>query len=179
MFRLFPNLIALFLGLTFAQACAPPAASTPFRPPTPPPPPTIVSTATFPAAVQTVPSTPTIEETPAEGPCFNALKFISDSTIPDGTTVSAGSQIDKQWLVNNSGSCNWDAAYRLKWVGGDPLGAAQEQFLPPARAESQTVVRIFFTAPLLEGPYESQWQAYSPEGDAFGDPIFIKIVVIP
>ncbi|MCA1900491.1 MAG: hypothetical protein LDL50_07290 [Chloroflexi bacterium] len=178
MFRPRPNLIALFMVLTFAQACAPPTAPTPFRPPTPLPP-TSVSTATSPPAVQTVPSTPTIEETPTAGPCFNALEFISDVTIPDGTTVSAGSQIDKQWLVNNSGSCNWDAAYRLKWVGGDPLGAAQEQFLPPAKAGNQTIVRIFFTAPLLEGSYESQWQAYSPEGIAFGNPVFIKVVVIP
>jgi len=177
MFRPLPNLIALFLVLTFAQACAPPTAPTPFRPPTPPP--TTVPTVTSPPSIQTVPPTSTAEETPIEGPCFNDLKFISDISIPDGTAVSAGSRIDKQWLINNGGSCNWDAAYRLKWVGGDPLGAAAEQFLPPAKAGSQAVVRIFFTAPLLEGSYESQWQAYSPDGAAFGDPIFIKIVVIP
>jgi hypothetical protein len=41
------------------------------------------------------------------------------------------------------------------------------------------VVCIFFKAPLLEHAYESQWQAYnSPDGVAFGDPVFIKIVVI-
>jgi hypothetical protein len=38
-------------------------------------------------------------------------------------------------------------------------------------------LRITFTAPAVEGTYESAWQAYGPDGVAFGDPIYIKIVV--
>jgi hypothetical protein len=117
--------------------------------------------------------------TPTEGPCFNNLEFISDVTIPDGTTVSIGSTIDKQWVVNNSGSCNWDSGYRLKWISGDPMGANQEQFLYPARAGTEVTLRILFTAPAAEGTYESAWQAYGSNGIAFGDPIYMKIVVIP
>ena len=107
----------------------------------------------------------------------NVAQFLTDVTIPDGTFISFGASIDKQWLVNNNGTCDWDSTYRLKWIGGDPLGAAQEQILYPARAGTQVTLRIVFTAPTAEGTFESAWQAYGPDGSAFGDPIFMKIVV--
>jgi hypothetical protein len=102
---------------------------------------------------------------------------MDDLTIEDGTVVAPGSAIDKQWLVQNTGSCNWDATYRLKWIGGDPLSAAQEQTLYPARAGTQVTLRILFTAPGSAGTYESSWQAIAPDGSLFGDPIYIKVVV--
>ena len=107
------------------------------------------------------------------------LEFIQDVTIPDGTTISIDATIDKQWLVNNSGTCNWASTYRLKWIGGDPLGAQQEQILYPAKAGTQATIRIAFTAPAAAGTYESAWQAYGQDGIAFGDPVFMKIVVSP
>jgi hypothetical protein len=79
--------------------------------------------------------------------------------------------------VENNGSCNWDAGYRLKLSGGPDLGAAAEQALFPARSGTQAVIRIVFTAPTEPGAYRSAWQAYSPDGQAFGDLIFIEIQV--
>lgn len=176
-----PHLFALLLALIFASACAPQAADTPFRPPTQPQSTQILSTTTPIPSIQTSIPTPTIAitATPTAGPCSNNLEFIQDVTIPDGTTVSFGAAIDKQWLVKNIGTCNWDSTYRLKWIGGDPLGANQEQILFPARAGTQATLRIAFTAPATEGTYESAWQAYGKDGIAFGDPIFMKVVVIP
>ncbi len=101
---------------------------------------------------------------------------MNDATVPDGTIISPGASIDKQWIVSNSGSCNWDARYRLKWIGGDTLGAA-EQALFPARAGTQATLRVIFIAPNEIGNYESAWQAYGPDGAAFGDPVYVKIVV--
>ncbi len=181
MLRPRPNLIALLLLLTFASACASQGASTPFRPPTLPPPTDLppAAGATLTPAILPALSTSTITTTPTEGPCLNNLKFVSDVTIPDGTTVSIGSTIDKQWLVDNNGTCNWDSTYRLKWIGGDPMGADQEQFLHPVRAGKQANLRILLTAPTMEGTYESTWQAYGPDGIAFGDPIYLRVVAIP
>lgn len=107
------------------------------------------------------------------------LSFVDDLTVPDGISFFAGAVIDKQWLVQNSGTCNWDASYRLKWVGGSTLGAAEEQPLFPARAGTQAPLRIQFTAPVEPGSYESSWQAIDPDGNFFGDLIFMKIVVTP
>ena len=79
--------------------------------------------------------------------------------------------------MTNSGSCNWNASYRLKLVGGDVMGATAEQALYPARAGTQVPLRIVFTAPLLAGIYQSAWQAYSPDGAPFGDAIYMTINV--
>jgi len=69
--------------------------------------------------------------------------------------------------------------YNLKWIGGDTLGAAEVQPLFPARPGTQATLRILFVAPSVEGPYESAWQAVDPNGNVFGDLIFIKILVSP
>ncbi len=162
--------------MLLASACAPQTTPTPFRPPTQPGPTQILPTTTPVPQLYTPIPTLTITAT-VPGPCTNNLSFLDDSTIEDGTSVLPGSIIDKQWLVQNSGSCNWDSTYRLKWIGGETLGAAEEQALYPARAGSQATLRILFTAPTIEGPYESAWQAVDPNGNVFGDLIFIKIVV--
>jgi hypothetical protein len=177
--RLHSYLFAVLWTLIFASACAPQITSTPFRPPTKPAPTQILSTTTPIPALHTITPTSTVTATATAGPCSNNLEFIEDITIPDGTSISVGTTIDKQWLVKNSGTCNWDSTYRLKWLGGDPLGAAQEQILYPARAGTQVTIRITFTTPTTEGTFESAWQAYDPDGIAFGNPIFMEIIVTP
>ncbi len=111
--------------------------------------------------------------------CIDGLSFLDDVTIPDYTVVAPGSGLDKQWLVQNSGSCNWDSRYRLRLISGEALGAVTEQALYPARAGMQATLRILFTAPQEAGEYVSEWQAYNPQGQAFGETVFIKIIVQP
>jgi hypothetical protein len=109
--------------------------------------------------------------------CTDNLLFVGDVTIPDGTVVSPGSSLDKQWLVQNNGECNWDVRYRLRLIGGDALGASVEQALYPARSGTQVNLRILFTAPQEIGEYVSEWQAYNEYGVPFGEIFFIKIIV--
>jgi hypothetical protein len=111
--------------------------------------------------------------------CTNNLTFIQDLTIPDGTTVTPGESIDKQWSVSNSGTCNWDSRYRLKMISGDNMGAPKEQALYPARAGTKATLRIVFTAPQNSGTYRSAWQAYAPDGSLFGSEVYIQITVGP
>lgn len=114
--------------------------------------------------------------TPAP-PCEDHLTFISDLTIPDGSPVQAGSDLDKRWEVRNSGTCNWDERYSLRLIAGDKLGAVERLALYPARSETDAVIRIHFTAPLEPGSYRSAWQAYNPAGEPFGDLIYMDILV--
>ena len=111
--------------------------------------------------------------------CTANLTFQADLTIPDGTLVSPGALLDKQWQVLNSGTCNWDASYRLELLSGPTLGATPEQALYPARSGTQATIRLLFTAPAEAGVYQSAWQAVDPGGERFGDPIYIQIVVQP
>ncbi|MGD0752045.1 MAG: NBR1-Ig-like domain-containing protein [Anaerolineales bacterium] len=159
----------VFIGL-FVTACggstSPPQVATPFSPPT--------STPEQPTAtpITILPAVPT--STPI---CTDNLTFISDVTIPDGTVVAPGSILDKQWLVQNSGDCNWDASYQLRLISGNALGASTDQALYPARAGTQATVRILFITPQEAGEYISEWQAFDANGIAFGESFFIKIEV--
>jgi hypothetical protein len=162
------------------SACSPAPKPTPFRPPTVEPPliePTLIIQPTKPVIIIQSTLPPTIIPTTNPKDCVNDLSFISDVTIPDNAFVTYGSSIDKQWLVQNSGTCSWDSSYRLRHLGGAELGAAEEAMLYPARAGTQATIQILFTAPFTDGVYESAWQAYDPGGNPFGQPIYIRITV--
>jgi hypothetical protein len=156
--------------LIFLSACGNSTSPTPSLIPVLPS--TIVPVQQTITPVATQPIRPT--QTPT---CVDNLTFVDDATIPDGTIVAPGSSLDKQWLVQNSGSCNWDSRYRLRFISGDKLGASIEQALYPARAGSQANLRILFVAPQSDGEYLSEWQAFDSNGIPFGDSFFIKVVV--
>lgn len=153
----------------------PPAvsAATPvFVPPTPTgaanPAPT--GAAAIPAGAPDDAPTPTLE-------CQSGLRYLSDLTIPDGTQVTPGERIDKRWQVENNGGCNWDERYRLRRISGDALGAEGEQALYPARSGAPAVIQVLLIAPGEPGTYRSIWQAVDPQGQLFGDPITVEILV--
>lgn len=174
--RSWPVFICVSLAAVFAlSACGQTATPTLFLPPTLPP--TLGAATQTPAA--TALPTPTLPLPTPTPPCSDGLTFLQDLTFPDGSSVSPGQPVDKQWLVANSGSCNWDARYRLKVLDGDPMGAAIEQPLYPARAGTQAVIRILFIAPAEPNTYRSRWQAFGPDGQAFGESVYIQLVVSP
>ena len=147
-----------------------------YRPPTAQNAPSPASTST-PPQIDNLPD-PTPSPNPTATPrCTDDLTFIEDLSIPDGTLVFTGDRLDKRWSVENSGNCNWNASYRIKLVAGTNLGVPEEQALYPARSSSEATIRMVLIAPEQPGTFRSAWQAYSPEGDAFGDQFFIEIVV--
>ena len=164
--------------LALAPACSPASTPTPFRPPTAPAPliePTFIIKPTQPVVIIESSPLPTIIPTTNPEECDNNLNFLSDLTIADGTSVTYGSTIDKQWTVENSGTCHWNSDYRLRHIGGALLDAPEEIALPPARAGTQTTIQIIFITPFTDGAYESAWQAFDPDGLPFGDPIYMRI----
>ena len=165
--------IVLLGILLFSTGCGPkrlypaPEDAAYYRPPT-----------LVPTAVPTVP-TPTAAFRPTQAPdCTNVLSFVSDITIEDGTQVSPGSTIDKRWKVKNDGTCNWDAGYGLVIIDGYEMGAKSSQALIPALSDTETTIRMVFTAPNEPGSYVSTWSAIDPDGEQFGDPVFIQIEVV-
>lgn len=166
-------IILLLIVITIISGCVPtpqrtaPEANDPqFVPPT-----------LVPTRAPTPDVTPTPEGGADQQNCENNLLFSSDLSVPDGTIFEPGAAIDKQWQVENNGTCNWDERYSLRLVAGDALGADNEQALFPARAGSQAVIRIQFTAPQELGTHRSAWQAFDPNGRPFGDPFYLEIVV--
>ena len=175
--RLFP---AVILVLFFAAACSPASTPTPFIPPTAQVPliePTFIIQPTQARVVIQSTPLPTIVQTVDPEDCSNNLTFVEDLTVPDNTTTTFGATLDKQWLVQNSGTCHWNSDYRLKHIGGAALGAPEELALYPARAGTQATIQVLFIAPFTDGVYESAWQAVDADGNAFGDPIYIRVIV--
>lgn len=184
--RRLPRIVSAFILILLwtLPACLPPwgaptAAPTFFRPPSglasPTTPPSDLSPA---APSPIVIPTETFTPTPIP-PCTDELTWLADLTFADDTTVLPGQSMDKQWLVQNSGACDWDARYRLRNINGETLGAPAEIPLYPARAGAQVTLRIVFTAPSASGTYRSEWQAVNPDGKVFGDTVYIQIVVGP
>ena len=164
--------VFLLLAGLCAGCAAPGSPSTTGKAPGAYRPPTLVAsvTALSPASLPPLRLTPTAL-------CTAQLTFQKDLTIPDDTEVAPGASLVKQWVVRNSGTCNWDNRYRIRQIGGSEMGVAKELALYPARSGSEATLQIEFIAPTPPGTYRSAWQAYTPIGEAFGDPFFIEIVV--
>lgn len=109
--------------------------------------------------------------------CTNNSRFVEDLTVPDGSVVAPGAEIDKRWSVQNTGSCDWGADYRLVQVSGGGLIGPKEAALYPARAGETAAWQILLQAPMDPGEYTSRWQARAPDGSLFGDDVFVVIVV--
>src|SRR5688572_20987673 len=174
------RLFIVILFLVSLSACSPAPTPTPFRPPTAQAPliePTFIIQPTQEIVVIESTPLPTIFPTTNPEDCVNDLTFLEDLTIPDNMFATFGLALDKQWLVQNSGTCHWNVDYRLRNIGGAALGAPEEIALYPARAGTQATLRILFTAPFTEGVFESAWQAIDTNGNPFGDPIYIRIAV--
>lgn len=175
-------MILILLICVYLWSCSPIPTPTPFNPPTSQAPLVepaliIIPTPTS-VQVQIIPL-PTIIPTIDQSNCVDNLTFIEDLTIPDNSFIPFGASMDKQWRVENSGTCNWTSDYRLRHTGGAALGAPEEIALFPARSGTEIVIQITFTAPFEAGVYESAWQAFDPHGLAFGDPIYMRILVSP
>lgn len=181
--RMYTSPVTYLALVLFLISCSPQPTASPFVPPsgsssatsigadplTPPPLPTVFS------------GNPTTEIAPTSpaftSNCVNSLRFIEDVTYPDGSIVRTGEKIEKIWRVENNGTCSWDSRYRMRLVSGDQLGAPAELALFPALPGTQADLRIIFIAPSESRYYQSMWQAYSPEGLAFGDPFYINIFI--
>ncbi len=156
--------VVLLLALAACQP-RPPAEPTAYLAP---------SIAAIPTATQTIiaPAQPT-----ARPRCANGASFLEDLTIPDGSEVSPGETLDKRWSVQNSGTCDWSSGYRLVRLDSSEIGGQQELALYPARAGEIAVWQVQLVAPEQPGEYLASWQARSPDGELFGDQVFVLIEV--
>jgi hypothetical protein len=129
-------------------------------------------------ATQLIPTAaPTSNINPPD--CLDDLKYIEDLNFTDFTKVTHGSIIQKQWLVENTGTCTWTSGYTVRHIDGPAMSANPSQALTSAVPASQVTIVITFIAPTQPGEYKSSWQAFNPSGQSFGKPFYIDIIVSP
>ena len=83
-----------------------------------PPPPTPVPSQTVPATPTPIPPTPTAVPVPC-----NLASFVSDVSVKDGTSFTAGQTFTKTWRIKNVGSCSWSKDYTIYFLSGNSMGA--------------------------------------------------------
>lgn len=138
-----------------ARAGATPATATPTVTGTPPTP-TVTSTA--PTSPPTVPASS----------CDRA-QFITDVTVPDGTTFAAGATFNKTWRLKNVGNCTWTTAYQLVFYSGAQMGGPSALTFPQSVAPGQTVdLTVSLTAPNTAGSYRGYWMFKNANNQFFG-----------
>lgn len=167
------------------------------------PPPTQGSVPTFPAPTQgTVPTfqpptttptittppptpSPTATKAPTQPPAAcDAIKFVSDVTIPDNTQVAANAPFIKTWRLRNTGTCTWTTSYSLVFTGGDSMGApasvALKENVPSGNAAD---ISVDLVAPGQPGTYRANFKLRNAGGQTFGlgadgsNPFWVQIKV--
>ena len=118
--------------------------------------------------------TPTPEANLINDPlCVDEFTFVSDLTVPDGMTITPGTNFQKSWYITNSGTCTWNSNYRVLYHSGDNVGRSKEfALLQPGyyiKPGESTVVSVDLIAPHeVGGTYTTYWSLKSPGGDEFG-----------
>jgi len=128
-------------------------------------------------------ASPTTAPTETTGPtgCIDSAKFLADVTIPDGTVFKAPTTFTKTWRLQNTGTCDWDSTYTLKFVGGDKLEGPEAVALSGAVGPGEAVeISITLRSPSPPGTYTGRWRLTNAKGEGFGTngaPITVVIVV--
>jgi hypothetical protein len=106
----------------------------------------------------------------------NAFTFVSDVTIPDETVISPGQSFIKTWRLRNSGSTTW-SGYNLAFVDGEQMGAPSSVSVPMTPSGATVDISVRMTAPTDAGPARGNWQMRTANGEFFGGPFFVLILV--
>jgi photosystem II stability/assembly factor-like uncharacterized protein len=115
----------------------------------------------------------------------DSAQFVSDLTIPDGSSVAPGAAFTKTWRLLNNGTCTWDTSYTLVSAGGDAMGPSTPVKLPVSVPPGQMLdLSVNLVAPATAGHYKSLWKLSNPSGVQFGigasgnDPFWVDINVV-
>ena len=82
--------------------------------------------------------------------CRNGMMFVSDISLPDGTSLLPNMSATKTWNIQNTGTCTWGEKYQ---------------------------VSVPFTTPAQNGEYTAWWQMRGTDGNNFGQTIWYDFKV--
>ncbi len=110
-----------------------------------------------------------VPTTPGTGSGCDKAQFISDVTVPDGTTFAPGATFKKTWRLKNIGTCTWSTGYSLIFSSGEKMGGPASAPFPTAVAPGQTVdLTVNLTAPTTGGTYRGNWMLKNASNGVFG-----------
>jgi len=105
-----------------------------------------------------------------------SLRYLKDTSFPDGTTVAPRAHFDKGWLVFNDGKRTWSPDWLLQLRSGPSLGAKQIS-LPTAAGCTSANIIVHLHAPSRPRHVVSVWQLRDPAGTYVGERLSLRIDV--
>lgn len=158
--------IATFsMGLTMTAFAQPTATLTP--------PPTATNTQ---FATLTVIGGGTAVSAPTSS-CNNSA-YVSDVTVPDGTVMAPGQTFAKTWLVLNTGTCTWTAAFKAGFGYGSPMGGQAVPIGKEVKPGDKVEVTVNMVAPATGGDASGFWRLMDDKGGYFGTNLSVLIKVV-
>jgi hypothetical protein len=136
---------------------------------------TALPTATEAATLTLEPSqSPTPDGTSTPIIC-NDMEFVSDSSVPDGTQMTAGQEFVKTWKVKNTGTCTWTTAYNIIFGYGEKMSGQTTALTAEVLPNTDAEISITLKAPSKAGTYSGYWRLASNNGAAFG--VFLTVII--
>jgi hypothetical protein len=103
--------------------------------------------------------------------------FISDVTIPDGTTMPVGQEFTKTWRVKNTGTCPWTTSFALVFSYGEQMGGQTVKLPAAVPVGSETDISIVLKVPNKTGQLSGAWTLVDDKGQYFGSILTVVIKV--
>jgi hypothetical protein len=107
----------------------------------------------------------------------NNLAFISDVTIPDGTTLAVGQDFTKTWRVQNSGVCQWTTSYKLIYSYGEVMGGKSVAISATVAPGQQIDLSVDLKVPNKSGKLTGVWTMVDDKNQPFGTLLTVVINV--
>jgi hypothetical protein len=127
------------------------------------------------SAVLNTISTPTPTPTPKLSKTED-VQFVRDTSVPDGTVLSARQAFDKGWLLFNDGTIAWGPGWSVRHVTGSSFGLKTSPLPATASCRSLNLVASL-RAPKHAGSFSGSWRVYDANNAAVGDRLTIFITV--
>jgi len=122
-------------------------------------------------------ATSTSALTPTPTLICDQAQFVTDVSVPDDTSFSAGASFTKTWRIKNTGTCAWSPSYTLVFASGSSMGGPSTVGLTGIVNPGETVdISVNLTAPAASGDYTGYWKLRNTAGVTFTS-VYVKISV--
>jgi hypothetical protein len=106
--------------------------------------------------------------TPTALACSDKAQFITDVTVPDGTTFAPNQSFNKVWRLKNLGTCTWNTGYTLTFVSGNNMSAGNTPLTQSVAPGATVDAGINMVSPGTAGSYRGYWELKNSSGRLFG-----------
>ena len=110
-------------------------------------------------------------------PTSDNASFVTDVTIPDGTTLNPGQTFTKTWRMKNTGTTTWGSGYSWAFTSGDQMSAPSSVSVSSTSPNNTADISVNMVAPTTAGSYTGNWRMKNSQGQLFGDEVWVKINV--